>query len=169
MVSTNVTEATKLDMQEKLAWMARSKGRIGNALSSPDEVQDHFLSFIHAAHLLFFYYCRWAKTKGWRDGEAKRRIGRFTAAMTSTDAAVWNCLQDLRTEDVHTQPVKVANTEQPGALMLEDQLILLNDMKMVVGDYRYTVTYGGSDVDVMDLCTKGLVLKQRFCDEFEWI
>ncbi|MBT9551799.1 MAG: hypothetical protein IV088_13180 [Hydrogenophaga sp.] len=155
-------------MLEKLAWMRRSTERIRANLSNPADVQDHFLSFTHASHLLYFYFAGWAKGAG-KASNAKALIELYLASIEPKAAEVWRCLQELRTEDVHINPVSIINTEQPGALMLDGHELLLDGYQLMAGEYRYVVQCAGTTFDVLDVCETGLEVKRRFCDEFDSI
>lgn len=162
------TEVTRQNMLEKLAWMNRSMERMQVSLANPTEVQDHFLSFIHASHLLFFYFCDWVKAADKTDS-AKTLVRRYVASLLPKEAAIWKCLEKLRTEDVHINPVNIANVEIPGAVMLDGYGILIDEKQLLVGAYRYVVMCAGTCVDVLEICEIGLEVKNRFCKEFDSI
>ncbi len=155
-------------MLEKLAWMKRSTERIRLGLNHPADVQDHFLSFIHASHLLFFYFGGWVKDIG-KAPSAKELIEQYVASLDLDSATIWKFLQNLRTEDVHTKPVTIVNIESPGALTFKGQTLTLNGAQLMFGKYRYVVELSGTSHDVLHVCDVGLAVKGRFCEEFDSI
>lgn len=161
-------ELTKNNMLKKLDWMQRSADRLKKELANPTEVQDHFLSFAHASHLLFFYFARWLKFNG-RDGSAKPLIERYVNSLEPEAALIWKCLQEVRTEDVHVKPVKIANTQRPAALMFNGERIFFNEHPLMFGEYRYVVECAGNEIDVLHLCSLGVEVKQQFCNNFHRI
>lgn len=162
------TEVTRQNMLEKLAWMKRSVERMRASLANPTDVQDHFLSFVHASHLLFFYFCDWVENTGKTVG-AKELIQRHVSSLQSKEAEVWECLKALRTEDVHISPVKIANTEKPESVMIDGYEILIDGQQLLVGEYIYVVECSGTSFDVLEICDIGLEVKSHFCYEFDSI
>lgn len=162
------TEVTRQNMLEKLAWMKRSVERMRANLANPTDVQDHFLSFVHASHLLFFYFCGWVENSGSTVG-AKALVRRYVSSLKSKEAEVWECLKELRTGDVHISPVRIANTENPGVVMIDGYEILIDGQKLLVGEHIYVVECAGISFDVLELCDIGLEVKNHFCNEFDSI
>ena len=163
-----ITKVARDDMLEKLGWMQRSFARMKTDLDSAEDVQDHFLSFLHASHLLYFYFARWAKNIQ-RPENPSLLIVKYISGLSATDAGIWNCLHELRTEDVHTQPIRISNPERPGALCVDGQEFLVDGYPILIGDYRYVVQHSGSSHDLLKLCASCLVVKAKFCRDFDEI
>ena len=155
-------------MLEKLAWMKRSAERIEKSLSCPDDVQDNFLSFTHASQLFYFYFSKWAKEVG-KVESPKNLVKKYVASLSPSESEIWNCLQELRTEDVHTRPVKISNAERPEEMFLDGEQLFLDGEPLSLGEYRYEVHFGSRVFDVLSLCQIGLQAKAKFCDGFEHI
>jgi hypothetical protein len=154
-------------MEEKLAWMRRSADRIMKAGKNDDEVQDNFLSFVHASHLLWFYFGQWAADV--RAGSsAKTLVQNFVSTLEDRSAEVWRCLDALRTEDVHTRPVQVADQGPKFLLAAPGKALLAAPGRLLLAQqYRYVVSWGSKEYYVNELCERGLSVKEQFKDRFD--
>lgn len=168
MTEATTDAETRLCMHEKLSWMERSLQRMQSNLGRHEEVQDHFLSFVHASHLLWFYFARWAKQPA--IGKMPREaIGRYVASMLPDAREAWDFLDRVRTEDVHTKPVKLIGTEHPTPLLINGLALQIDGHDLMIGEYRYEVEFDGKVFDALLVCAKVLDLKKQFSFEFEFI
>lgn len=156
---------TKTNMAEKLAWMSRSKTRIIEHKDAPIEVQDHFLSYIHASRLIWFYFGRYLKAEG-RPDKAVDLVDKWKSTLSRRQVEIWDFITELRTEDVHTQPVPVKNTQKPGVLAVNGKVLMIGGKLLKVGNWQYKVDVGGTKEDVFSLIEESFPLFEKFIDEF---
>ena len=169
MLPQEEAKTARKHMTEKLGWAQRSLERMKSAPKDDHvAVQDHFWSFLHAAHLVWFYFGRWARSLGKPKGEAKRLVARWQAHhLTPPEATVWDALMGLRSRDAHVEPV-ATQQRVSNALLVRDRALVVQDRKLVVVQtLRYEVEHNGQRHDAVVLCEQGVVLLRRFISEFE--
>lgn len=173
-MTTNITEETRLNMQEKLACAERSLTRMTKAITDdPISVQDHFWSFLHAIHLIWFYFGFWVKNSG-QMKNSKQLIEKWKACrLPEEDQCVWNTLGNLRDEDAHVKPV-VAKTPKGSRPLFDDKTgrPLFSDKsgKMLCSESKpFRVIQDGKEHGLLTLCQNGLAVFQKFVSEFDRI
>ncbi|MDA0242862.1 MAG: hypothetical protein OT477_05560 [Chloroflexi bacterium] len=157
---------TKRNMSEKLFWMQRSYERMKSGSADLVEVQDHFLSFLHASRLIWFYFGFYVEASG-RGKIAGKLVDGWKNELSIEDKKCWDVISQLRTHDIHVQPVQIKNINQPALLAFEEHLLTINGHLLSVGDWQYEVDYDDKKYDVFLLCNKGLDLLAKFINEFD--
>lgn len=174
MISSDITETTRLNMQEKLAWAERSfKRLVEDATLNPDSVQDHFWSMLHAVHLLWFYFGRWVKID--RAGASAQHLIKMWKRnrLTVSELQAWDCLGSLRDFDAHVQPVVPKKPE--GSHLLCDRktgrlLCSAKTGRLLCSKSKpFRVVQDGLEVDLLPLCENGLAAYRKLVQEFAQI
>jgi hypothetical protein len=158
-------ESTRQNMNEKLSWMMRSQERMLEHIEDPVAVQDHFLSYIHASRLIWFYFGRYLKAIN-REGKAGDAIDTWKLSLSPEELDVWDIASSLRTEDVHVQPIKIENTGQPSALTIGGSALTIGGSRLVIGKWRHEVDFKGEPRDIFFIVEKTVPLFKKFIDEF---
>ena len=156
-------------MLEKLAWAERCVSRMKLAAKDDaEETQDHFWSFLHASHLIWFYFGRCAVEVGHGKKEAQRLVDSWKASAISDDEAeAWNTIQALRTEDAHTQPV-ATDRHQVKALMIRNKKMMIRNGRMMVRhSTRYFVGHKNQRFDALRLSVISLRVLRKFVNQFD--
>jgi hypothetical protein len=160
------TDTSRADMEEKLGWARRSLARMrAEAERDQIDLQDHFWAFLHAAHLVWFYFGRWAKAN--RDAGAKDLVKRWEASLSASDAQVWATLHSLRTTDVHVRPVPTKRVSVTSRITLDGLPISLNGDPIVITQVTHQVEFGATTIDIFDLCERGQEVLRLFIAEFD--
>jgi hypothetical protein len=82
-------------------------------------------------------------------------------------ADVWDFISNLKTEDVHIQPVSVKNTGKPQIITIGGKRITIGGKSISIGGWRYGVDFRGSKADVFSLVEReSLTLFGKFIDGF---
>ena len=151
-------------MQEKVGWAARSLERMKQARRDNNtiDVQDHFWAYLHAAHLVWFYFSQWAKQSPRHSETTKTRVRKWEQSLSYAERTTWSALTSLRNEDVHVQPV---STSRHGAIAVDGGAIVVQEGAVVVV-VSYRVYHDGRQLDAFQLCEDGLPVLNRFIAAF---
>ena len=163
---------TRANMQEKYAWAVRSANRMEEAYQDgPASVQDHFWSFLHGVHLIWFYFGRWVKHE--RPGaKAQSLVEQWkTRNLSQAERAAWDQIEKLRNEDAHVQPIQARKPEGGHLLKSARTGHLLKSAKTghLLRSKRksYRVIQGGTEVELLPLCKAGIRAFEKFVDTFD--
>ncbi len=167
----DITGTIRLSMAEKLAWAQRSldgmkAAKDGNAVL----VQDHFWTFLHASHLLWFYFGKWVRESGAKKTAANLLKEWQDRRLTPDELAAWDSLASLRNEDVHVQPVMAEKPRGAGIMVSkEGKIMVCKHGIMVSKEKPYRVKQGGVELELFALCEAGMRALCKFVDEFDKI
>lgn len=168
----DITRTTRLNMREKLAWAERSFGRMTDAIDGDhDSVQDHFWSFLHGVHLLWFYLGRWVKESG-GGSSTKRLIEEWKRESLSPDESVaWESLRCLRDQDAHVEPV-VPKKPEGGRLLYDPTsgkiLYSARTGKLLLSKRKpFRITQDGTELELLSVCEAGLAASQKLVRDFD--
>jgi len=164
------TETTRCNMREKLIWAKHSLERMqASQKDDPSSVQENFWSFLHAVHLFWFYFARWAHRECPSD-KAQRLVEELKRNfLTSDEAIAWNRLCDLRNEDAHVRPVI---TEKPsGGHLLHSpsgHLLVSKSGHLCHSKNKpYRIIQGTLEHDLFPLCSLGLDAYAKLVEKFD--
>ena len=169
MPSTADTTRTQRNMIEKLDWADRSVSRMNDAISEEDAVavQDHFWSFLHASHLIWFYFNNFLKNRGDLKKTGVRIMKNWAAShLSASEQKAWTAIADLRNGDVHVQPVETEEQETTGLAVRDGKLLARDGKLCTVTIVTYEVSFDGNEFEAIDLATEGVELLRRFVADF---
>jgi hypothetical protein len=137
------------NMNAKLAWMQRSRARMQAGESDTIEVQDHFLSYVHASQLNWHYFGACCAGIGLPKKEPERLVRKWLEnTLSEQELDVWYFLNDLRNEDVHVKPVEPLRTSEPRIVTFGEHLITCGGAVVSHGQWRYSVSLRSQDREV---------------------
>ena len=166
------TSEIRTNMEEKLDWAARSVIRMNEARQGdPVTVQDQFWSFLHAVHLIWFYFGRWVKQERPK-ATSKSLVQTWKGqSLSPEELNAWDQLSALRNEDAHVQPV-VAREPKGGHLCKDPKTGHLRKSASTGHLMRskhkpYRVAQGVLEVELFSLCEKGMLAFRKFVNTFD--
>ena len=163
-------QQTLRHIAEKVDWAERSFARLEQAANQKDAtaVQDHFWSFLHASQLLWFYVGRYFSSLGNAAGNAKTFVQNWvTNSLDANEQLLWHGINELRTSDVHVEPV-VTEEKSETRLLVRDGKLLMRDGKLLMRTRtQYFVSIQGTPHEVPAIVKKWIVLARRMIEYLE--
>jgi hypothetical protein len=128
-------------------------------------VQDHFWSFLHASQLLWFYVGGHFKFMGANVGSAKAFVQDWeTSALDEDEKAIWKAVNDLRTSDVHVEPV-VTEEKPETRILMRDGKILISEGKILCRTtIEYFVIVNDKGVPCQEIASRWIGLARRMIE-----
>jgi hypothetical protein len=161
------TDEIRANMKEKLAWAERSLARMQSARETdPVAVQDHFWSFVHAVHLFWNYFSRWAKKE--RPTGPRLLIEQIkTKHLNPPEVRAWDQLGKIRNDDTHVKPVFTAKPLSGGIGISNKGIMIGKGGIMVFADKPYRVIHKDAEFELFPLCENGISAFRKLIDHFE--
>lgn len=82
---------------------------------------------------------------------------------------VWNTVSELRTEDVHVQPVPTQQRAVTSQVTYKGDPVTYQGKRVTITTQVQQVDWAGKNFDAFDLCDRELILLERFIREFHAI
>ena len=168
-MTTDIISTTRDNMLEKLVWAERSFNRMTESMDEdPVSAQDYFWSFLHATHLLWFYFKDFVNQTD-LERSAKSLIQDWKGKQLSPEeVSAWDDIFDLRDVDVHVKPVF---TEKGGGKIRcgPSGFPMCSATGQILAKKHYMVLQGKKEIKLLPLCENGLAGFKKFVEEFDTI
>jgi hypothetical protein len=78
---------------------------------------------------------------------------------------VWDAIDAMRTEDVHTQPVEIEEQQSSAVGIRDGKVVVRRGKVCVIKVLKYMVESNGKDYDALSLSASAIQLLRRFVND----